>query len=155
MANCDQMLFPHTFSSLVPSRVPDWLSHFATTAAQANGFSAYCGSWLWGWISRTILDLWSQRILCRCNLLAQDCTMNANDCVCQNCNPLIELGIIFLDGILISFPMAVIMHFPRNLVIIIVFLYLDFHQKDSEVWRRLFALFCRFVFHWESTHSRR
>ena len=31
--------------------------------------------------------------------------------------------------------------------------HLDFHQKDSEVWRRLLALFCRLLFHPESTHN--
>ena len=55
-----------------------------------------------------------------------------------------------INGILIQFPMTVIMHFPKNCEIIMGFFFMCIFTKKVRVWRRLLAVLCRFLFHSQS-----
>ena len=72
--------------------------------------------------------------------------MIANDFICQNYNRKILCSRQFYtqNGILIPFPMTVMMHFLRNCVIIMEFFFIWIFTKRMQ--RRPLAVLCRFRF---------
>ena len=142
--SCPCSAFP--FGSLFRGAMYAWTANRLLLLHKPVAFQRNFGSWPQGCESfkQTLLDLFNLKLLCKMQSLVTGWwVMNANDFDCQNCNPWFCAPDNSNSDNALS---------EESCNYHGVFIRLDFHRNDSEVWRKLLVGLCRFLFHPESIH---